>query len=53
MCDKCDEIDRKVAHYKQLASPITDQQTLNGIGELLEKMAVEKTAFRCDQPSEK
>ena len=53
MCDKCDEIDRKIAHYKQLASQISDQQTLSGIGELIEKMTVEKTSFRCDQPPEK
>ncbi|MET3839046.1 hypothetical protein [Bradyrhizobium sp. OAE829] len=52
MCNKCDDI-RKIAHYKQLASLITDQQTLNGIGDLIKKMVVEKTTFRCEQPPEK
>ena len=53
MCEKCDEIDRKIAHYRGVMRLITDQQTLDGIAQLIEKMTAEKAAFGCDQPDEK
>ena len=53
MCDKCDEIDRKIAHYKQLATRIDDKQTLAGIDKLIEQMTTEKTTFGCDRTSKK
>jgi hypothetical protein len=53
MCDKCDEIDRKIARYQRLASQIIDQQTHNGIAELIRKMTAEKATFGCDQPDQK
>jgi hypothetical protein len=52
MCEKCDELDRKIAHYQRLAGRIIDQQTQNGIAELLEKMKAEKATFDCDQPDQ-
>jgi hypothetical protein len=53
MCEKCDEVDRKIAHYRELASRVLDQQTQDGIAELIEKATAEKAAFGCDQPDEK
>jgi flagellar motility protein MotE (MotC chaperone) len=53
MCEKCDEIDGKIAHYKGMTRLITDKQTLDGIVQLIEKMKAEKAAFGCDQPDEK
>ena len=53
MCEKCDEIDRKISDYRGITQLITDQQTLDGIAQLIEKMTAEKAAFGCDQPDEK
>jgi hypothetical protein len=53
MCEKCKEIDGKIAHYRGLTRLITDQQTLQGIAQLIEKMTAEKATFGCDQPDEK
>jgi hypothetical protein len=38
MCDKCVEIDKKIEHYRLLASRLTDQPTIDGIKELIERM---------------
>jgi hypothetical protein len=35
MCDKCVEIDKKIEHYRLLASRLTDQPTIDGIKELI------------------
>jgi hypothetical protein len=37
MCEKCVEIDKKIAHYERLASRFTDQALLDGIKELIEQ----------------
>ena len=49
MCDKCVEFDGKIEHYQRLASRITDQATLDGIGELIERMKAEKAALHPKQ----
>jgi hypothetical protein len=38
MCEKCVEIDRKVEHYRLLASAVTDPPTLDGIKELIDRI---------------
>ena len=38
MCDKCVELDKKILRYERLSSAITDQLTLDGIKELIERM---------------
>lgn len=52
MCEKCDEIDRKIVRYQQLASQIFDRQTQDGVAELIKKMSAEKANFGCNQPKE-
>lgn len=52
MCEKCDGINRKIAHYQRLAAQIMDQQTHDGISKLIKKMTAEKAAFGCDQPDQ-
>jgi hypothetical protein len=42
MCDKCVELDRKIAHYQRLGSRFTDQGLLDGIKELLERAQDQK-----------
>ena len=48
MCDKCTQIDNKIAHYMRLAMQITDKITLHGLAGLIEKMRVEKAAIQCE-----
>jgi hypothetical protein len=47
MCEKCDELDRKIAHYRDMAVRITDQQTLDGIASLIEDLMAIKATYRC------
>jgi len=42
MCDRCVELDRKIAHYQRLASRFTDQSLLDGIKELIERAEDQK-----------
>jgi len=49
MCDKCVELDRKIAQYQRLWSRITDQPTLDGIKELIAKMKAQKAALHPEQ----
>ena len=44
MCDKCVELDRKIEHYRLLASRVTDQPTIDGIKKLIERMQAQKLA---------
>jgi hypothetical protein len=45
MCEKCVELDRKIEHYRLLASRITDQPILDGIKHLIERMQAQKAAL--------
>jgi hypothetical protein len=49
MCDKCVELDGKIEHYQRLMSGITDQATLDGIKELIERMKTQKAALHPEQ----
>ena len=49
MCEKCAELDGKIKHYRTLASGLTDQPTLDGIGELITLMQAEKAALHPEQ----
>jgi len=45
MCDRCVELDGKIAHYQRMASRFTDQALLDGIKEMIERMKAEKSAL--------
>jgi hypothetical protein len=45
MCEKCAELDSKIAHYGLLASSVRDARAVDGINQLIEKMKVEKAAL--------
>jgi hypothetical protein len=45
VCDRCVELDGKIAHYRSLASRFADQALLDGIKELMERAKVEKAAL--------
>jgi hypothetical protein len=49
MCDKCDELDRKIEHYNRIAGSINDQLTIDRIKELVEEMHAAKAALHPDQ----
>ena len=53
MCEKCDEIDQRIAHYRELAKRVIDQQTLDGIARLIAGMTGEKASFHSDQGYQK
>ena len=48
MCEKCGEIDLRIAHYKFIASRINDRIALDGIAELIEAALAKKTAIHCE-----
>jgi hypothetical protein len=49
MCWKCKEIDKAIARYRTLIARVTDEQTLEGIGRLIEKLEAEKKRMHPDQ----
>jgi hypothetical protein len=49
MCEKCIELDGKIAHYQRLAAGITDQRTLDGIKTLIEQMQAQKVVLHPEQ----
>jgi len=49
MCERCDEIDKKIEHYRLIASHTTDQPLLDGIKELIERMQDQKAALHPEQ----
>jgi hypothetical protein len=44
MCEKCVELDKKLAHYRQLAAWVVDQQALSGIRLIITKYEADKKA---------
>ena len=49
MCSRCDEIDRKIDHYRWLAKQLNDVRAIQGINELIQQHEAEKRALHPDQ----
>jgi hypothetical protein len=49
MCDKCDELDGKIEHYRKLASALSDPLTLDGIAGLIKEMEAQKVQFHPEE----
>jgi len=49
MCEKCVELDKKIEHYRVMASRMTDESILDGIKHLIERMQAQKLAFHPEQ----
>jgi hypothetical protein len=49
MCDKCEELDKKIEHYRQLAARVRDPLLTEGVDKLIEEMEAQKTAFHPEQ----
>jgi hypothetical protein len=45
MCWKCDEIDKVIVHYRTMSARVTDQLTLEGLRQLVNKLQAEKSAL--------
>jgi hypothetical protein len=49
MCDKCQELDRKIAHYRWLIDRVPDQLLTERVGKLIDGMEAQKVAFHPEQ----
>jgi hypothetical protein len=49
MCEKCETIDKRIGHYREMATHLTDTQTLDGIGILIAKLEADKKALHPEQ----
>jgi hypothetical protein len=49
MCDKCIELDKKIAHFQDLATRLADSATLEGTQKLIEEMHAQKAALHPEQ----
>jgi hypothetical protein len=49
MCEKCIELDDEIGHYERLSSMITDEQTLRGLKQAIERREAEKAALHPEQ----
>jgi hypothetical protein len=45
MCEKCDDIDKKIERYEGIRSRIADQVTVDRIKELIAEMEAQKAAL--------
>jgi hypothetical protein len=51
MCDKCQELDKKIQHYRSLMARVTDQLMKEGLGKLIEDMQAQKAAHHPSRKS--
>ncbi len=49
MCDKCQELDKKIEHYRSLVARVTDQLTNERVAKLIEEMQAQKAALHPEQ----
>ena len=45
MCEKCDEIDRKIERYRQVQRTILDQVTVDRAKEMVAELEAQKTGL--------
>jgi hypothetical protein len=48
MCGQCDEIDKKIAHYRTIVSRVTDKFAQEGISELIAELLAKKAELHPD-----
>ena len=49
MCDRCEELDKKIEHYRQLAARVCDPLLTEGVGKLIEEMEAQKAALHSER----
>ena len=45
MCEKCEELDKRIIHYERIRASIGDPLTVDRIKELVEQVKAEKAAL--------
>ena len=48
MCDRCEQLDEKIEHYKKVISAMTDQLTIERIAALVQEMQTQKAALHSE-----
>jgi hypothetical protein len=49
MCDKCQELEKKIERYRRVASSINDRTTIDQLNELIKDMEDEKAKLHPNQ----
>jgi hypothetical protein len=49
MCEKCNEIDKTIAHYRWIKGQLTDPKTHQAADDLIAKLETEKRELRPEQ----
>jgi len=49
MCDKCDELDKKIEHYRKISSAIGDQITVERINAMIADLQAQKVVLHPEQ----
>jgi tetrahydromethanopterin S-methyltransferase subunit F len=49
MCDKCEELDKKIVHYRKMILAVSDQPTVERIKVLVEDLRAQKLTLHPDQ----
>jgi hypothetical protein len=50
MCDKCVELDERIAHYRDLAAAVADPLTIERISDLIKDMEAIKRSVLSEVP---
>jgi hypothetical protein len=48
VCDKCDEIDRRIGRLRTMVAQLADPQTIEAANKLIEEMEAKKAQFHCN-----
>ena len=49
MCDKCQELEKKIERYRRLASSINDQLTIDRFNQRIKETEAEKAKLHLEQ----
>jgi len=49
MCDKCVDLDKRIAHLRNMATRLRDQQMLDGISALIAELEAQKATLHDGQ----
>jgi len=49
MCEKCNEIDKKIVRYRRIQRNIADQGTIDGTKELIAELVAQKAKLHPEQ----
>ena len=49
MCDKCQDLDKKVERYRLIVARVIDPQLAQGLGRLIEEAEAQKLALHPEQ----